>query len=116
MTLELVFNGRSLETPAVDRRAARLLMSGLVGVLRAAPDHGFGKGIRTSAEFSALQLAPNYTIQNWTVDRDAHRDERVFILHVATRCPFLVGVAPKIQEREHLVHCIIDFRSGMCLI
>lgn len=113
MMLELVFNGRSLKVPSPHRYAARCLMSRLVEVLRVAPNHGFGKGIRTSEAFPTLELAPNYTLQSWTVDREVNRDERMFVLYLATRSPFLIGAAPEIQEREHLVEVVLGDDSAL---
>lgn len=106
-SLDLVFNDHSAQSIALNSHDAGLRIKGLIDVLLLAPEHGFGKGLRIPQNFYLLKLADQYTFMDWLNSASTPREEKEFILQLATRSPFLTESSPDIQNRAALceVHC-----------
>jgi hypothetical protein len=100
--LEPVFNDLSADPPVLDVGASLERMWGLVELLRVAPDHGLGPGLRIPQTFHSLCLGPEYRISDWLNDDRVPREQRLFLLTLATRSPYLEQTPDAIQERALL--------------
>jgi hypothetical protein len=106
--LEPVFNELSAEPPALNVAVAFERMSRLIELLRTAPDHGLDPGLRIPQTFHACALSPDYRIWDWVNDSRVPMEQRLFLLTLATRSPYLDQAPEVVQERALLV----DLRVG----
>ena len=79
----MVFNELSARTLAPDIFTARQWMSELISTMREAKGCGL-KGLRTQTDFHDMVLAENYPLRRWLNDREVNKDERFFLLTLAT--------------------------------
>jgi hypothetical protein len=98
MTLEMVLNELSLETPAPDIPTARQWMSELIQTIREATTTGVKRILRTKDDINSIELAPNYPIARWRNDREVNREERRFFRLLTTKAPFWTDVAEEIKN------------------
>lgn len=91
MDLEMVFNELSARTLAPDISTARQWMSELIRTMVAAKGCGL-KAMRTKEDFSAIILAENYPLSRWRNDKEVNREERTFLLTLATKTPLSVDI------------------------
>lgn len=113
--LEPVFNDLSAEPLAINLAAAFERMSRLIGILRAAPDHGLDLGFRIPQTFHHLLLCPEYRIWNWLHDERVPREQTLFLLTLATRSPYLDESPDAIMDRALLVDVRINGRASEAL-
>ncbi len=99
MDLEMVFNELSLEPLAPDIPTARIWMSDLISTMRTAQKQGL-KGIRTQTNFHDLFLAENYPLKRWRNDKEVSREEKTFLLTLATKNPFSVDITDSDLKRN----------------
>lgn len=93
---------------ATDFHQAGQRMRELIGILLAAPDYGLGKGLRVPQDFYLLELAPQFTINDWVCVATTPREEREFFLQLATRSPFLADAPANVLERDALLEIFCD--------
>jgi hypothetical protein len=101
--LEPVFNELSAEPPALDLAVAFDRMFRFVEVLRAAPDHGLDPGLRIPQTFHGQALCSDYHIWDRLNDTRVPREQRIFLLALATKSPYLDQTPEAVQERALLV-------------
>jgi len=87
---DLVFNDRSTSPLAPNQISAGERMTQFLQVLRVAPTHGFGPGLRISEEFYLHELADDFPIVNWVDSPTTTVEERGFLLTLADKAPFLL--------------------------
>lgn len=87
----MVFNELSARTLAPDISTARQWMSELIRTMVAAKGCGL-KAMRTKEDFSAIILAENYPLSRWRNDKEVNREERTFLLTLATKTPLSVDI------------------------
>src|SRR5579859_1259350 len=92
MDLEMVLNELSLRPLARDVYAARQRMAEFVQTINVATRQGFRGMLRTSTDFNAEELAPDYPVMRWVNDKSVEPDLRNFYLKLATNAPFLIDV------------------------
>ncbi|NWK55657.1 hypothetical protein HW115_08540 [Verrucomicrobiaceae bacterium N1E253] len=89
--IDPVFNDLSCKPLAADKYDASERMEGFASVLLEAPGKGLGAGLRTDVAFYVLDIAENYTINDWLYDLEFSKEARDFITHLATKSPLLVN-------------------------
>ncbi len=94
MSVEMVLNELSHQTPAQDIYTARDWLSMLRKTLQAATECGVKRVLRTSRSLYEIQIAPDYYISNWLNDCQVDKDERNYIRIVTTKTPYLHDVLP----------------------
>lgn len=99
MDLEMVLNELSLHPLARDVYAARQRMEAFVQTMNVATRQGVKGMLRTSTDFNAEELAPDYPVVRWVNDRTVEPDLRNFYLKLATNAPFFDS---SIQESFYL--------------
>jgi hypothetical protein len=95
-----VFNELSVGPLATDPSSARARVAGLIEVLIRAPDHGLGTSLRISEGFYLLELAPDYTFNDWINDTSVPVDKLRFFLSLAAKAPFFQ------QQDEPALYCL----------
>jgi putative addiction module killer protein len=102
MAVEMVLNDLSLRSPVSEQGLARNLMTELISVLSTAKIIGV-KALRTQNSFYNFLLADNYPISAWLNDRQVEREERTFLLTLATKAPLLTEITdPTVQAEGSL--------------
>lgn len=105
----MVLNELSFQSIAPDVISARQRMSLLVHTARKATSIGMSRVLRISKFVHELDLAPGYTLYNWTKDANVDRDEGRFFRTLATKAPLLVDYEnTSIDDRFGLS----EFRCG----
>jgi hypothetical protein len=92
MDLEMVLNELSLHPIARDIYIARQRMAEFVQTMNVATRQGVKGMLRTSTDFNAEEIAPDYPVVRWVNDKSVEADLRNFYLKLATNAPFLVDV------------------------
>lgn len=87
-----VFNDLSVMPLADSRQAARERLAGMIHVLVETTTHGLGKFLRTPENFHVLELANDYTVNDWLIDAKTDREQKNLLLQVAAKAPFFVDV------------------------
>lgn len=98
MTLEMVLNELSLQTPAPDIPTARQWMSEFIQTILEATKTGVKRILRTQDNINSIELAPNYPIAKWRNDRKVNREEQRFFRVLTTKAPFWTDVAEEIED------------------
>lgn len=114
-SFDLVFNDHSVMPMAEDAHAVAARMRGLVDVLIDAPDHGLNGTLRIPEEFHLLRLMEDWTINDWISSPATARDEREFILRLATSSPFLANEPADLMDRASRCEVMIGQTSSMAL-
>ncbi|MFB8796051.1 MAG: hypothetical protein U7126_17950 [Microcoleus sp.] len=112
MDLEMVFNEMSARNLAPDISTAQQWMSELIMTMREAKSSGL-KGIRIQKDFHAMILAENYPLSRWRNDNDVNRDERRFLLALATKTPLSVDISDvKIHIKVENPDCELSLQGS----
>ena len=89
MTLDMVLNELSLQTPAPNILIARQWMSSFIQTILSIKSQAGGQAsLRTQYEFHSTLLASDYPLKRWLNDSEVDREERRFIKTLATKSPF----------------------------
>lgn len=104
MTLDLVLNELSLQTPAEDIPTARQRMSELIQTLREAITHGASRALRTTSDLHDILIAPEYPVRRWRNDSGVEREQQSYFRTLTSKTPPLVDI----PERES------DFQGIEC--
>lgn len=89
MSIDMVLNELSLQSPASDSLIARQWMSDFIQTIRAVKAQAGKQAIlRTQYDFHTALLSPNYPIRRWLNDSEVDRDEQRFIKTLVTKAPF----------------------------
>jgi hypothetical protein len=102
MDIEMVLNELSMSNPDIDKFQARELMSNLIDTLRGAIKFGVQSILRTNEDLNYIELLPEYSIAKWRNDREVDRDERSFLILLATKSPYNIDTSPDIQSQFDL--------------
>ena len=78
MTVKIVFNELSLNSPFRNKQVARSKMEGFIATLRTAIEKGAKRELCTRSDFDYLQLSLGYQIVQWRNDSEVDRDDRRF--------------------------------------
>ncbi|MDR3568343.1 MAG: hypothetical protein P4L43_09975 [Syntrophobacteraceae bacterium] len=87
--MEIIFNELSACGDHKSTNDAREGMHRLVEVARSIIHQGGDRIIRTTADFTARQLARNYGIANWLNDNTVDLEERIYIKRLAGKAPWI---------------------------
>lgn len=112
--LDLVFNELSTKPVAENDHNANTRLRGLVRTLAAAAEFGLGGSLRVPETFSQLDIAEGYTIYDWTNARSVPHDERLYVLQLATKTPYLVAAPDAAVERAESVEVTVNDNSAEC--
>jgi hypothetical protein len=108
--IDLILNELSLENPASDKQTARQWMSDFINTIKALHSQGVKVYLRTKDNFKATIIAYNaysdpivyYPIGTWLNDKEVGKEERDFILTLATGSPFSKNILnPEIEGIEN---------------
>jgi hypothetical protein len=102
MDIEMVLNELSISSPGIDKFQARELMSNLIDTLREAIKFGVKSILRTNEDLNYIELLPEYSIAKWRNDREVDRDEKNFLILLATKSPYNIDISPDIQSQFDL--------------
>jgi hypothetical protein len=102
MDIEMVLNELSISSPGIDKFQARELMSNLIDTLREAIKSGVQSILRTNEDLNYIELLPEYSIAKWRNDREVDRDERNFLILLATKSPYNIDISPDIRSQFDL--------------
>lgn len=105
MTIDIVLNELSLQTPAPDPMMARQWMSDLIQTIRGIKAQAKQQPIlRTQYNFHTAFLSSNYPIQRWLNDSAVDREEQRFIKTLVTKSPFSQDILnTEIQDLENQI-------------
>jgi len=106
MPLDMVLNELSL-TPAPDIFMARCRMSRLVQTIKAAKLTGVKGSLRTQAGLQLITLAEGYAFSRWAYDREVSQDERLFVVRLVTKEPYLQDY-PSLEDKAARAECLFD--------
>ena len=98
----MVLNELSISNPGIDKFQARELMSNLIDTLREAIKSGVKSILRTNEDLNYIELLPEYSIAKWRNDREVDRDERNFLILLATKSPYNIDTSPEIKSQFDL--------------
>ncbi len=113
MTLEMVMNELSLQTPAADKREAQQWMTSFIATLREARKHRISV-LRTHEDFQQALLAPGYLLAQWRNDPSVDRDTRTFFRTIASKSPFLVDL-PDVKDAMQAYECMHEGKTAQGL-
>jgi len=108
MTIDMVLNELSLQSPASDASIARQWMSDFIQTVRAVKAQAGQQAVlRTQYSFRAALLSPDYPVGQWLRDSAVDLEERRFIKTLVTKAPFSEDTLnAEVQE--------IESNSGSC--
>jgi hypothetical protein len=115
MKAEMVLNELSLVSAENDY-TARQWMSGLVQTIIAAVASGAERSLRLQDEnFYSIEVAPEYTVGSWCRDSQADREERRYLMSLATKAPLIKDLPPTLLENIGLseAFCEGDSAGGL---
>jgi len=102
IALDPVFNDLSSRPLAENSHTAGDRMTGLLDVLAQAPEHGLGGSLRIPEDFYLTEIASNFRLLEWVDHNETPREQRDFLLALATSTPFMKGSSQDLQERSKL--------------
>ncbi|MBL1175072.1 hypothetical protein [Pantanalinema sp. GBBB05] len=105
MSLDMVLNELSLQTPAPNVLVARQWMSDFIQTIRAVKAQAGKQAVlRTQYNFHVALLADGYPIGRWLNDGEVDREEQRFIKTLVTKSPFSQDILNiEIQELENRI-------------
>lgn len=106
MAVNMVLNELSLGQKAADVRSAQIMMVGLVQTIRTAVAGGVSRGLRTSADIHAVEIAPGYRVARWQNDGEVERESRTYFLSAVTKVFELID--PNDATRE--IPALFEFK------
>ena len=118
MTLDMILNELSLQTPAPNISVARKWMSGFVQtILCIKSQAGRQASLRTQYNFHSTLLASDYPLQRWLNDSEVDREEQRFIKTLATKSPFSQDIVNlEVQEIEsNLAACEFRYQGNIAI-
>lgn len=89
MSIDLILNDLSIVPLAADAYEARHRMTAFVSTLRQAIVARVNARLRVPTAFHVMLLAPGYRLAEWRNDAQVDRDERLFLIRLATNAPYL---------------------------
>jgi putative addiction module killer protein len=102
MSLEMILNERSLNSPAANIPTAQQWMSQLIQTIRAAQKLGVTT-VRTHSDLNSAFLAADYSIAQWRNDRTVDREVQRFFKSLQTKSPFIDPLTePELQGQANL--------------
>jgi hypothetical protein len=118
MTLDMILNELSLQTPAPNILVARQWMSSFIQTILSIKSQAGGQAsLRTQYEFHSTLLASDYPLKRWLNDSEVDREERRFIKTLATKSPFSQDIANlEVQEIEsNVAACEFRYQGKLAI-
>ena len=118
MTLDMVLNELSLQTPAPNILIARQWMSSFIKtILSIKSQAGSQASLRTQYEFHSTVLASDYPLRRWLNDSEVDREERRFIKTLVTKSPFSQDIEnSEVEEVEsNIASCEFQYDGKLAI-
>ena len=118
MSLDIILNELSLQTPAANKLVARQWMSSFIQTLRSIKSRVDQQAsLRTQYDFHSNLLASDYPLQRWLNDNEVDREERRFIKTLATKSPFSQDIDnSEVQEVEsNIAPCEFRYHGKLAI-
>lgn len=114
--MDQIFNELSVSTCYSDKYAARPGMEMAIEVSLALVEEGMSKTIRTTRDFNTRFLADNYTVANWTTDKEVNKEIKLYFLTHATKSPYIDNFWEQHEDQgENLVEYYFDGEKALGL-
>ena len=113
--MDQIFNELSVSKCYENVYKAREGMINSIEVSRALRKKGFSSIIRTTEDFSLRELAAEYTVYGWALDKDVDNDVRIEFLTLSTKRPYIEALLEEDTQESNLHEFIYEEKPALGL-